>query len=64
MIPQVPFIRRANSDSTEDSICMICFRTVGHGSETDLIEAERNHDCNRSIEAECVRSEQFLYGPV
>jgi hypothetical protein len=64
MIPQVPFIRRANSDSTEDSICMICFLTVGQGSETDLIEAEQNHDCDRSIEAECVRSEQFLYGPV
>ena len=30
-------------------ICMNCFLTVGHGSETDLIEAERNHDCDRSI---------------
>jgi hypothetical protein len=64
MIPQVQFIRRTISDSTQDSICMICFLTVGRGSETDLIEAERNHECERSIQMECALSEQFQYGPV
>lgn len=64
MIPKVPFIRRDNYDSTQYSICMICFLTLGRGSERDLSEAEQNDDCNRSIQKECARSEQFQYGPV
>jgi hypothetical protein len=63
-VANVPFTRRINPDSTQDSICMTCFLTVGRGNETDLEKAERNHDCNRSIQAECVGSEQFQYGPV
>jgi hypothetical protein len=59
-----PFIHRSNPDSTQDSICMSCFLTVAHGTEKELIEAERNHDCERSIQEECARSEQFQFGPV
>jgi hypothetical protein len=64
MIPQLLFVHRDNHDSTRDSICMNCFLTVAHGTEEDLIEAERNHDCERSIHAEYAQSEHFQYGPV
>jgi hypothetical protein len=53
MISQLQFTRRKNYDSTEDSICMSCFLTVARGSEATLEEAERNHDCQRSIRERC-----------
>jgi hypothetical protein len=64
LITQIPFTHRTNPDSTQDSICMSCFLTVGSGSEKDLIEAERNHNCERCIQEECVKSEHFRYGPI
>jgi hypothetical protein len=64
MAPQEPFSRRENADLTQDSICMKCFLTVATGSELELIEAEPDHDCERSIQTACARSEHFAYGLV
>ena len=40
------FHRRNNRDGTVDSICLICFRTVGPAETTlQLSEFERRHLC-------------------
>jgi hypothetical protein len=42
------FPHRQNSDGSYDSICMVCFATVGSGeSEEDLDSIERRHVCNQ-----------------
>ncbi|MGD0891048.1 MAG: hypothetical protein ABR923_05900 [Terracidiphilus sp.] len=38
--------RRPNPDGTHDSICCICFETVGTGTEFNVAEAERAHRCD------------------
>jgi hypothetical protein len=41
------FPHRQNSDGTYDSICIVCFATVGSGEcEGELERIERNHVCN------------------
>ena len=41
------FIRRQNSDSTSDVICLSCFRTIARSqAQADLTVVENNHDCN------------------
>jgi hypothetical protein len=46
------FVRRENADSTTDSICIKCFRTIAKGpsGKVDLISAERNHECEPTDE--------------
>ena len=40
------FHRRNNEDGTVDSICLICFRTIGPvASQSDLAEFEGKHIC-------------------
>jgi hypothetical protein len=54
MITDVSFMRRKNPDLTHDSICLTCFLTVAHSiSEVDLLDGERNHNCERAIQEEC-----------
>lgn len=56
MITAVSFVRRVNPDSTIDSICLSCFRTVATAQqESDLVEKENGHTC-RPLEIENVRS--------
>ena len=41
------FIRRQNSDSTSDVICLSCFRTIARSqAQADLAVVEINHGCN------------------
>jgi hypothetical protein len=41
------FVRRANKDSTTDSICLVCFRTIANAQwESDLDLAEERHVCD------------------
>jgi hypothetical protein len=41
------FPHRQNSDGTYDSICIVCFATVGSAeSEDELLLLERSHACN------------------
>jgi hypothetical protein len=45
------FVRRVNPDTTIDSICLSCFRTVATGkSEFDLLSAEKKHSCDSFME--------------
>ena len=41
------FVRRSNKDSTTDSICLACFRTIATTArEADLVSAEEKHICD------------------
>jgi hypothetical protein len=62
MIADIPFTRRKNYDSTEESICMNCFLTVARGSEATLEDAEKHHNCERAIMDECTRYENSQRG--
>jgi hypothetical protein len=62
MISDVAFTRRRTYDSTEVSICMICFLTVARGKEATLGDAEQKHDCERAIRDECTRYEDSQRG--
>lgn len=43
------FPHRENDDGSFDSICPVCFRTIGRAqSEADLAQAEREHVCSGS----------------
>ncbi len=53
-----PFLHRANTDNTFDSICIRCFRTITTGiSECQLAEAETEHQCAPSALAARVKSQ-------
>lgn len=44
------FSHRQNSDSTFDSVCRRCFRTIATAeAESDLIRSEREHSCEHSM---------------
>lgn len=44
------FPHRQNRDGTYDSICRLCFATVGNGkTEEELEEVEKKHVCERII---------------
>lgn len=44
------YTHRRNYDGSFDSICRICFATVGHvRNETTLVEYEKIHSCEQSI---------------
>jgi hypothetical protein len=55
MIPDGQFLRRKNTDSTLESICMTCFLIAGEGSEADVANSEANHSCEQAIRADCLR---------
>jgi NMD protein affecting ribosome stability and mRNA decay len=56
MVSNAPFIHRHNPDNTIDSICMTCFLTVASvSSETELLQREQTHNCERAIQAEWLR---------
>jgi hypothetical protein len=59
MISDVVFTRRVNYDSTVDSICLTCYLTVARGTEATVGQAEQEHDCERSIKAECDRARRY-----
>lgn len=41
---------RRNYDGSFDSICRICFSTIGHSkSERELADAEQNHSCEQAF---------------
>jgi hypothetical protein len=41
------FVRRANRDSTTDSICLSCYRTIARAMwESELDRAEDSHECD------------------
>lgn len=45
-----PFVRRANTDGTTDSICTRCFATVATSLwEIDLDRAEQSHACEPGL---------------
>ena len=46
MILTETFARRVNSDSTADSICLICYRTIRPKPGVDLETAEQLHFCD------------------
>lgn len=49
-IDQNGFIIRHNPDSSYDSICMRCFRTVGTSyRQSELAAWERNHTCDEDL---------------
>jgi len=63
MIEKYPtFAHRKNKDSSFDSICPRCFRTIStRGTEEDLAQDERSHLCagdslGQRIQAERVHS--------
>jgi hypothetical protein len=42
------FPHRQNSDGSYDSICMVCFATVGSNKSEDALDwVERSHVCNQ-----------------
>ena len=42
------YFHRLNPDFTYDSICLSCFRSIGHAAkEADLAKAEASHECCR-----------------
>jgi hypothetical protein len=47
MVTAEGFVRRVNSDSTIDSICLSCYKTVVTvEQEIDLVGAETRHACH------------------
>jgi hypothetical protein len=47
MATYADFVRRENSDSTIDSICLKCFRTVAtNNNDLDRLIAEEGHICD------------------
>jgi hypothetical protein len=45
--PAIFFVHRINKNETQDSICLVCFRTVASKrSEAELGDLERQHECD------------------
>ena len=52
----IPFTRRWNRDSSIDSICTKCFRTIASSnSEDELADRENKHVCHPN--GECIRAD-------